>query len=155
MAAAGGSLAKPASKPGYSLEAAQLPWPRRYSPSILIRVGKEASGQMPPFWAIWQERPVRCLRGLPPISPSQRLIEFCSAPPCPHPATQCFHTVCSQAPPRPAVNAHLHWPLRGDCSESEAHSRINACAEQQEGPQMDWFPQTYCSAFVSSFEPNK
>lgn len=108
MAAAGGSLAKPASKPGYSLEAAQLPWPRRYSPSILIPVGKEASGQTPPFSTIWQERPVRCLRGLPPISPSQRLIEFCSAPPRPRPATQCFHTVCSQAPPRPAVNAHLH-----------------------------------------------
>ncbi|XP_055425644.1 LOW QUALITY PROTEIN: uncharacterized protein C12orf42 homolog [Bubalus kerabau] len=37
---------------------------------------------------------------------SKRLIKDCSSSPSRPPPR--FHTVCSQAPPRPGVNAHLH-----------------------------------------------
>ncbi|XP_069438080.1 LOW QUALITY PROTEIN: uncharacterized protein C12orf42 homolog [Ovis canadensis] len=36
----------------------------------------------------------------------KRLIKVCSSPHSRPPPR--FHTVCSQAPPRPGVNAHLH-----------------------------------------------
>ncbi|XP_043420231.1 LOW QUALITY PROTEIN: uncharacterized protein C12orf42 homolog [Prionailurus bengalensis] len=45
------------------------------------------------------------------LLPSKRLIKVCSSPPPPPPPRrppQRFHTACSQAPPRPRVNAPLH-----------------------------------------------
>ncbi|XP_066866731.1 LOW QUALITY PROTEIN: uncharacterized protein C12orf42 homolog [Kogia breviceps] len=50
--------------------------------------------------------PLPGLRGAPTHLPSKRLIKVCSSPPSRLPPR--FHTVCSQAPPRPGVNARLH-----------------------------------------------
>ncbi|KAM5250442.1 uncharacterized protein C12orf42 homolog [Hipposideros larvatus] len=50
--------------------------------------------------------PLPQLAGAPTHLPSKRLIKACSAPRSRPP--QRFHTVCSQAPPRPGVNAHFH-----------------------------------------------
>ncbi|XP_004676538.1 PREDICTED: uncharacterized protein C12orf42 homolog [Condylura cristata] len=94
------------------------------------------------FQSSLPEEPLPPLPGAPTHLPSKRLIKVCASPPSRPP--QRFHTVCSQAPPRPGVNAHLHSPLRGDCSASAAYPQINACPEQQRGPQMYRFPQNHC-----------
>ncbi|XP_053751292.1 LOW QUALITY PROTEIN: uncharacterized protein C12orf42 homolog [Panthera pardus] len=54
--------------------------------------------------------PVPLPAGAPTHLPSKRLIQVCSSPPPPPPRRppQRFHTACSQAPPRPRVNAPLH-----------------------------------------------
>ncbi|XP_053055611.1 LOW QUALITY PROTEIN: uncharacterized protein C12orf42 homolog [Acinonyx jubatus] len=55
--------------------------------------------------------PVPLPAGAPTHLPSKRLIKVCSSPPHPPPPPrppQRFHTACSQAPPRPRVNAPLH-----------------------------------------------
>ncbi|XP_045322464.1 LOW QUALITY PROTEIN: uncharacterized protein C12orf42 homolog [Leopardus geoffroyi] len=55
--------------------------------------------------------PVPLSAGAPTHLPSKRLIKVCSSPPPPPPPPrppQRFHTACSQAPPRPRVNAPLH-----------------------------------------------
>ncbi|XP_044889110.1 LOW QUALITY PROTEIN: uncharacterized protein C12orf42 homolog [Felis catus] len=53
--------------------------------------------------------PVPRPAGAPTHLPSKRLIKVCSSPPTPPPRPpQRFHTACSQAPPRPRVNAPLH-----------------------------------------------
>lgn len=72
----------------------------------------------------------------------KKLMKVCSSA-APRPPRR-FHTACSQTLSRPVVTAHLHWPLRRNCSASAAHLPINACPEQQKGPQMDWFPQNHC-----------
>ncbi|KAG8513999.1 putative protein C12orf42 [Galemys pyrenaicus] len=95
-----------------------------------------------PFQSNLAEAPLSRLACAPTHLPSKRLIKVCSSPPSRPP--QRFHTVCSQAPPRPGVNAHLHSPLRGNCSSSAAHPQVNACSEQQRGPQMYGFPQNHC-----------
>ncbi|XP_067554814.1 uncharacterized protein C12orf42 homolog [Pseudorca crassidens] len=50
--------------------------------------------------------PLPVLARAPTHLASKRLIKVCSSPPSRLPPR--FHTVCSQAPPRPGVNAHLH-----------------------------------------------
>uniref|UniRef100_A0A8C0HXG2 Uncharacterized protein n=1 Tax=Balaenoptera musculus TaxID=9771 RepID=A0A8C0HXG2_BALMU len=50
--------------------------------------------------------PLPVFAGAPTHLPSKRLIKVCSSPHSRLPPR--FHTVCSQAPPRPGVNAHLH-----------------------------------------------
>uniref|UniRef100_A0A667G3U1 Uncharacterized protein n=1 Tax=Lynx canadensis TaxID=61383 RepID=A0A667G3U1_LYNCA len=53
--------------------------------------------------------PVPLPAGAPTHPPSKRLIKVCSSPPPPpRRPPQRFHTACSQAPPRPRVNAPLH-----------------------------------------------
>ena len=111
MAAAVGALANPDSRswllgaPGNSVGRGTVAMAPKMLPKHLHPPENRGPGADASLPGSLAAAPLPVFAGAPTHLPSKRLIKVCSSPHSRLPPR--FHTVCSQAPPRPGVNAHL------------------------------------------------